>query len=485
MYNNISPKQLLLYIWRDIPEFSHCETFIGTGAIRTGKTEIMSKGYRRDAIKLTANTPHDYRTKGYNLYTIVSVSKSLALLNIIEPMIDDLLRKGYKEVEKTRPFYKSKKNVFVHTTSPMGMLQVKDNEGNITRFLYVGADNKRALNRVTGLTMRGWFLDEAPLVGGTEEDNITFIESMYERTATFRTEPYGRPLQVMTTNPQTDEDGLFYQRYIKGGWDKRIAVVSLWLLDNPIFTQDDVEYYRKLFTPAQFERKVMGRWVRDNSVSTYPKFDRTRHVVPHSEIIKHDIIELTIGLDEGQRDARAFVLTGFTRGYNKVLKLGYYYYKNSPNKAVKDINDYKVDFWTKAEQWYKEFGMPMTLYYDSAAKYIVEPFKRHQIKHDIRVPMVIKPVNKKATLSTIKGKNSAIKERINFTNMLFGIDAVEISDRCDMLIKAYSNCINKDGMRIDDGKTNLVDLLDPSEYGEKHRLKLIQNKLTVRGQMNG
>lgn len=247
MYKELSEKQLLLYLWRDMPDLEHCETFIGTGAIRTGKTEILSKAFRKDSMKIVYNTPYEYQTKGYNLFTIVSVSKSLALLNIIEPMINDLTRKGYKEIEKTRPFYRASKNVFVHTTSPMGMLQIKDNEGNITRLLYVGADNKRALNRVTGLTMRGWFLDEAPLLGGTEEDNITFIERMYERTASFRVIPNNKMLQVMTTNPQTDDEGLFYSTYIKGGWEKRIAVVSLHLLDNPIFTEDDVEYYRTLY----------------------------------------------------------------------------------------------------------------------------------------------------------------------------------------------------------------------------------------------
>jgi len=480
MYKELSPKQLLLYNWRLTEEFNQCETIIATGAIRTGKTEIGSKSFSKDAMKMVRITPRDYRTKGYNLFTIVSTTKSLALLNIIEPAVKTLESKGYAEARTTRQFYRAKGNVFVHTTAPMGMLQVKDYYGNITRFLYIGADNKRALIKITGITVRGWLLDEAPLLGGNEEDNIIFIERMYERTATFRTAPYGRPLQMMTTNPQTGEDGLFYQKFIKGGWHKNILVISFTLLDNPIFTQKDIEYYRKIFTIAQFLRKIMGKWVRDNELATYPKFDKIRHVRKFDEVIKYDFVELNIGLDEGQSDARAFVLQGFTRYFNKVVYIDEYHYKNMPEKPIKDINDYVVDFWEKCIEWYSILNKPMTLRYDSAALYIVEPFKRYKIKHNITVPVVIKPVNKARVLNKSKGKNSAIKERIDFTNILLGSDSIIYSDRCPVLINATSRCSNKNGIRVDDGKTNNIDIIDASEYGPKHRLKLIQDRIMLR-----
>ena len=486
MYTELSKKQVVLSIWRDIPYYKDCETLIATGAIRTGKTEIGSKGFHKEAMKLVRSTPRDYRTKGYNLYAVVSSTKSLALLNIIEPIIISLELKGYSECRTVKQFYKASKNVFVHTTHPMGMVQVKDYKGNITRYLYLGADNKRALNKVTGLTLRGWFLDEAPLLGGVEEDNIAFIERMYERTATFRTEPYGRPLQIMTTNPQTGEDGEFYKRYIQGGWSKGILVLSFTLLDNPIFSQKDVDYYERIFTKAQFLRKVMGRWVRDNSVATYPKFDYTRHVKPHSEVLAMKFVEMRIGLDEGQRDARSFVLAGFTPNYEKIAYIDEYYYKNDPNKKIKDINDYIADFWEKAQEWYETFKKPMVLEYDSAALYIVEPLKRYKAEHRITIPVIIKPVYKGLEdKGKAKGKNSAIKERMGFTNILLGSDNVIYSDKCKVLADATSKCINKDGMRVDNGKTNKVDILDASEYAVKKRLKLMQDRIMYKGAMNG
>jgi len=485
MYTSLSPKQIALYGWRKVKAWEGCDTLVATGAIRTGKTEIGSKGYKDDAIEMVSETPLAYRTKGFNLFTMVSTSKSLAYLNIIEPMINELELEGYKECEKQRAFYKSKRNTYILTGSPMGLLQIKDNNGDITRFLYIGADNKRAVNRVTGITVRGWFLDEAPLLGGNEEDNIAFIEIMYERTATFRTFPYGRPLQMMTTNPQDDEECLFYQRFIKGGFAKGIVVLSFELLDNPIFTEEDEDYYKKIFTTAQFQKKIKGRWVRDTELATFPKFDKDTHIKPHAEIMAKKYVELTIGLDEGQSDARAFVLAGFTKDYESVSYIDEYYYKNGVTGVTKDINDYIKDFWKKATEWYELFNIKMTLYYDSASLVLVEPLKRYRTAHKITTPVLIKPVNKKSVYGA-KGKGSAIAERINFTNILFGANAIEISDKCKVLGREYSRSINKNGHRIDDGKSNKVDIQDASEYAVKHKLKVMQNKIMYKGaRLNG
>lgn len=490
MYEKTSVKQRALYSWRHIEAFNHCNTCLATGAIRTGKTEIGSLGWYEDAMVMVADTPYAYRTKGYNLFAIISTSKSLAILNIIEPIIVQLEEDGYKECKTSRAFYKSKGGTYTNTTYPMGLLQVKDTKGNITRFLYIGADNKKVLSRVTGLTLRGWFLDEAPLLGGVDEDNIKFIEVMYERTATFRLPVYGgRPLQMMTTNPQDDDESAFYQRFIKNGFEKGILVLSFELLDNPIFTKDDEEYYEKILTEAQYLRKIKGRWVKDNSISTYPKFKKSYapvgNVITKEQAKSYKYVEMTIGLDEGQSDARSFILTGFTKGYNKVVKIKQYYYKNAPNKPIKDINDYVEDFWSNVNEWFIEFGLPIELKYDSQALYIVEPLKRYKIKHFPHLPVVIKPVNKKRELNKSTGKNSAIKERTDYHNVMFGAGVLEISEECEQLIKAYNKCENRNGERIDDGKTNDVDSLDSSEYGDKHRMKLILDKIMLGGVQRG
>lgn len=481
MYEKLSPKQLVLYSWFHIEEFNDCEICLATGAIRTGKTEIGSTGWFEDAMMLVADTPTAYRTKGFNLFTIISTSKSLALLNIIEPIVISLEVDGYKESKTIRQFYKSSGGTFVHTTSPMGLLQIKDTEGNITRFLYLGADNKKVLNRVTGLTMRGWFLDEVARLGGVEEDNIKFIEVMLERTATFRVKPYGRPLQMMTTNPQTDDEGMFYQRFIKGGFDKGILVISFEFLDNPQFTKEDEDYYRKLYTKAQFLRKIKGRWVKDNELSTYPKFDKVKCVKTREEIMSRKFNELAIGLDEGQSDARGIVLTGFdkVKTMDRISKVKEWYYKNTPEKPVMAIDDYANKIWDKAIEWYALFDMPIKLFYDSANLSLGVLIKKYKRQRNITIPVVVKPVNK-ASVYGAKGEGSAIRERWEFINIMLGAGLYDFSEDCPVLIRAINRSTNKDGARIDDGHTNNVDIQDASEYSEKHRLRRIQNKVEQR-----
>ena len=477
MFRQLSEKQKALYYWYDIPEWEDKQIIIATGAIRTGKTVIGSYAFLKYAMQLVRETTPEQKEKGYNLFAVISISEALALLNIIENWVNRLELKGFKEVRTYMEFDSAPANVFLHRKKPIGLLEIKDHEGNITRFIYLGADNKRAMNRVTGLTLRGWFLDEGALLGGNEEDNIRFIERMIERTSSFRTSG-GRPLQMITTNPQSGEDGLFYQTYIKGGWNKDILVMSFRLNDNPTFTQEDIDYYKKVFTDSQYRRKILGEWVRDNETLVYPKFDKDTHVISRESILKHELAELVVGVDEGQRDARAFVLAGFARNYEQVIYLDEYYHRNKEGVEPKDVNDYVKDFFVKLKEWYETYRKPISVYVDSASLYLIVLLKKEAANH--KIPVTIAGVNK-TTMN--KGAGSAVQERIDFTNMLLGTGRIYYSEQCKILIDATNKAVKKDGDRIDDGKTNNVDILDASEYAIKHRMRVMTDKIMYRNKV--
>lgn len=481
MFRQLSEKQKALYYWYDIPEWRDMQIMIATGAIRTGKTVIGSYAFLKYAMKMVMETEDEHKEKGYNLFAVISMSEALALLNIVENWINRLELKGFNEVRTANEFETSHGNVFLHRRKPIGLLEIKDHVGNVTRFIYLGADNKRAMNRVTGLTLRGWFLDEGALLGGNEEDNIKFVERMIERTSSFRTNG-GRPLQMITTNPQSGEDGLFYQSFIKGGWNKGILVMSFRLVDNPTFTQEDIDYYKKVFTDSQYRRKILGEWVRDNETLVYPKFDKDTHTVASESILKHEIVELAVGVDEGQRDARAFVLAGFARNYEQVIYLDEYYHRNKEGVEPKDVNDYVKDFYAKLKEWYDIYRKPINVYVDSASLYLIVLLKKEAANH--KIPVTIAGVNKTAINSNA---SSAVQERIDFTNMLLGTGRIYYSNKCKHLIDATNKAVKKDGDRIDDGKTNNVDILDASEYAVKHRMRVMTDKIMYRnkGKRNG
>lgn len=474
MFKELSEKQKALYYWYDIPEWQDKQILIATGAIRTGKTVIGSYAFLKYAMKLVRDTENDRKEKGYNLFAVISMSEALALLNIIENWVNRLELKGFREVRNQYEFESAESNVFLHRKKPIGLLEIKDYSGNITRFIYLGADNKRAMNRVTGLTLRGWFLDEGALLGGNEEDNIKFIERMIERTSSFRANG-GRPLQMITTNPQSGEDGLFYQSFVKGGWNKGILVMSFRLIDNPTFTQEDIDYYKRVFTDSQYRRKILGEWVRDNETLVYPKFNKETHVIAPESILKHEIVELAVGVDEGQRDARAFVLAGFARNYEQVLYLDEYYHRNKEGVEPKDVNDYVKDFYAKLKEWYDIYRKPINVYVDSASLYLIVLLKKEAANH--KIPVTIAGVNKTAINSNA---SSAVQERIDFTNMLLGTSRIYYSNQCKHLIDATNKAVKKDGDRVDDGKTNNVDILDASEYAVKHRMRVMTDKIMYR-----
>jgi PBSX family phage terminase large subunit len=477
MFRELSNKQRALYYWYDIPEWQDKQILIATGAIRTGKTVIGSYAFLKYAMKMVKETTNDNIEKGYNLFAVISMSEALALLNIVENWINRLELKGFTEVRTYNEFELAPGNVFLHRRKPIGLLEIKDHLGNITRFIYLGADNKRAMNRVTGLTLRGWFLDEGALLGGNEEDNIKFIERMIERTSSFRTNG-GRPLQMITTNPQSGEDGLFYQSFIKGGWSKGILVMSFRLIDNPTFTQEDIDYYKKVFTDSQYRRKILGEWVRDNETLVYPRFNKETHCIAPESILKNEIVELAVGVDEGQRDARAFVLAGFARNYEQVIYLDEYYHRNKEGVEPKDVNDYVKDFFAKLTEWYGIYRKPMNVYVDSASLYLIVLLKKEAANH--KIPVTIAGVNKTAINSSA---SSAVQERIDFTNMLLGTGKIFYNTQCKLLIEATNKAIKKDGDRIDDGKTNNVDILDASEYAVKHRMRVMTDKIMYRNKV--
>ena len=477
MFKELSDKQRALYYWYDIPEWQDKQILVATGAIRTGKTVIGSYAFLKYAMKMVKETTDENKEKGYNLFAVVSMSEALALLNIVENWINRLELKGFKEVRTQPDFENAQGNVFLHRRKPIGLLEIKDHAGHVTRFIYLGADNKRAMNRVTGLTLRGWFLDEGALLGGNEEDNIKFVERMIERTSSFRTNG-GRPLQMITTNPQSGEDGLFYQSFIKGGWNKGILVMSFRLIDNPTFTEEDINYYKKVFTDSQFRRKILGEWVRDNETLVYPKFNRDMHTAAPESILKNEIVELAVGVDEGQRDARAFVLAGFTKNYEQVIYLDEYYHRNKEGVEPKDVNDYVKDFFAKIDDWYRQYRKPINVYVDSASLYLIVLLKKEAANH--RTPVTIAGVNKTAINPSA---SSSVQERIDFTNMLLGTGKLIINHDCTYLIDAMSKAVKKDGDRVDDGKTNNVDILDASEYAIKHRMRVITDKIMYRNKV--
>lgn len=477
MYKELTQKQTVAYWWEVLPQTKHFRKAIFSGAIRTGKTDLSSEGWFKRRLHQTVNTISEERTKGWNKYFIVGATRDTIYDNVIDNLINWLENNKYKECRNYRDLDLTGAKYYINKTE--GALIVR-HHGVKAIFKYFGADNVRAFRKIQGRTFRGGFIDEAGII------DIKIIETLEGRCATWKDSRI-----VMTTNPEGDDSHPFYKNYIRGGLKKDTLVISFELIDNPIFTQVDVDYYRRIFTTAMFNRKILGKWVRDSG-GIYSKFLYEKHVVTKSEIEKHNFIRHTIGVDYGETDATSFVHTGFTRNYDKMVHIDEYYHKNGQQDngyyETKDINDYVEEFFQFIERQYKIYQCKFGVYIDSASKsfrvlIIGKAENKHFIHNGKNIYfdeiLTIQAVNK--TKEDIHAA-SAIKERIEFTNICLGAEAIQYSENCKNLITATIKAVYDDnGNRLDDGKMN-IDSLDAQEYSFKDIMREMRERLIYKSQ---
>lgn len=201
---------------------------------------------------------------------------------------------------------------------------------------------------------------------------------------------------------------------------------------------------------------------------------------------------LTIGCDYGETDGTSFTLSAFPNGFKEQHALRHYYHKNSVTKEVlglpfisprgkhgieKDVNDYTDDLFKCLYQWRKEFNKPIEIYVDSANKFFYSTIRNRAIRERLSW-VTVRKVDKTKEDETI---DSAIEERIQLTNLMFGANTFKCSNHPSMfeLKKAFSQSKrNEKGKRIDDGKAN-VDSLDSWEYSFKRYLTKIKNAIIM------
>lgn len=465
MYKTLSLKQSVCYSWENIPKFKDCRKAIFTGAIRTGKTDFGSDGWFRNRLKQVDKTTT--KMKGWNKFFVVGVTRDSIFENVIDGFIMFLEKNQYKEVRNFRDVHKTGKKYYLNKTD--GALIVRHN-GKIAIFKYFGADDKRAFRRIQGRTFRGGFIDEAGLI------DIKVLETLEGRCPTWKDS-----IIVMTTNPEGDENHPFYVHYIKNGWNKNTLVVTFELIDNPIFDEKDVEYYKKVFTKTMFLRKIKGRWVRQEG-GCYPKFDKQKHIKPSEEVESNNFMILTIGVDYGATDATCFCLTGITHNLKHIYYIDEYYHKNS-EYSQKDINNYIDDFFDFAYNAYKKFNKPIEVFVDSANKSFRMLIERERIK---RKAVYIKWYNHGAVDKTKTDIHSstAIQERIDLENIMLATETVTYSNKCKHLINQTINAVyGKNGERLDDSTTE-IDMLDAKEYSTKKYLKRIRESVIFKKGVN-
>lgn len=478
MFKKLSPKQVFMFVWWRLPKYKDFKRVILVGAVRTLKTDGGGKSFIEWSIESTIEFKHD-RPKGYSNFLLVGTTRENIKENAILPIMDYLEQEGYYRCYQMLQLTKSGKYRF-YKNETMGILYVKY-ETHILKYRYMGANNKLAVKRIQGKTLRGYFIDEGALIDEEIHDTID------QRCLSFD----GNYKGFITSNPEGGQDHWFYRKYVKGKMYvnvfgkmlKNNLVISFVLLDNPNFTAELVERLKNDYTDNMYRRKVLGEWIKGIG-GIYTKLDRKKHVKPLHEILANNRFgKFTIGGDIGATDATTFTFTGITTSFDFVAKLKHYYHKNSET-SEKDINDYVVDFFNFANKCHDLVKRPIEVYIDSADKQFRQLVVRGRASRGYNWLLTGNSASVNKVKENIKS-SSAIKERMDFDNVLFGTNSTAISDGedCKPLVNAYEEAMYNDkGDRLDNGTTN-IDSLDSSEYSTKRYIGKIMSVLSRRKQV--
>lgn len=217
----ISEKQMKILAF----PYSKYDTLICDGAIRSGKTSIMSVAFFDWAMR---------EFTGQN-FIILSYTYGAAVRNIIDPYMEmSYAKKRYK-----MNFSQSAKGSSVLTIS----------RGDTTNYFYVfGADNARSFKKIQGFTAAGVFADEVALIDKSAFDQALARCSVDGSRYWFNCNP---------SNPRH----WFYTDWILKAKEQNALYLHFLMDDNPSLSDKVKKRFSRQYSGVFADRYIKGLWV--------------------------------------------------------------------------------------------------------------------------------------------------------------------------------------------------------------------------------
>ncbi|MBR4555261.1 MAG: PBSX family phage terminase large subunit [Ruminococcus sp.] len=276
----VSKKQKTVLNWWKYRGEGHYDGIICDGAVRSGKTFIMSISFVTWAS--VSFTGHDFAFCGK---TITSVRR-----NLVTPLVREAVKLGFRVKD-----FPSKNYIeisFAHSRN---------------RFYLFGGRDESSASLIQGMTLAGVMLDEAALMPRS------FVEQAIARCSVRGSRLW------FNCNPEYREHW-FKREWIDKAESKRLLYLRFTLRDNPSLDSETVKRYSRLYTGAFYERFVLGRWVSTEGL-VYPMFDRTRHICEKPPL---HFTRYAVSCDYGTVNPSSFGLWG--QSGDKWYRLREYYY---------------------------------------------------------------------------------------------------------------------------------------------------------------
>jgi hypothetical protein len=455
IYKGFSPKQAEIFnAWR-LPKYRGSSIINIYGAVRVGKTWLASKAALLWAYETVKNTPDNERVRGYDCFIASAATSKLVYRNIYSSMIELLEALGFAKVDKESYLKRYKRAYFLKGGTSELHIQW---DGEHLEFWTIDAKDIGSMVRVQGLTVRGGIVDEYPIL------NLEVVEMILTRNNTFTD-----GLWLMTANPtKKGKEDPAYKRFIENAIEKKYALIHMHYLDNPNFTQEDVEQARIEYTGNTFIQKIEGLWQKASG-SVYPRFKPELHV---SDIWKNfqqeRYFKFALSYDIGNNDRTVYSLTGFKLQYQGVDLL---HQKVIHDDQVKDQIDLRDMFYDWVRELLKTVNLPRNrifrVYCESSADGVsFMRMLRNRLPRDLVGKVQFTSVNKQQKLNPTTGN---IQSRVDVLNLMLNTNHIQVDSGCTEFISDVQaiGFDDKTGKREDN---RLCDTLDSFEYSWMHEL---------------
>lgn len=278
-----------------------------------------------------------------------------------------------------------------------------------TKTIYcIGANDDRAEGNIRGMTVAGWYADEATLY----PEN--FIKQAINRMSLDGAQAF------WTMNPDSPYHPIKTD-YIDSG---NYRVFHFELDDNFALSDRYKEELKTAYSGLWYERMVLGLWVMADGV-IYNQFDNDRHVINDVILAKEkiDFDKYWVGCDYGNTNATTFILGGITKN-KRVYILNEFYHsgkegKNkSPSQYSKEFNKWINNLWGLQGEKIN----PERIYVDPAAKSFIMQLYQDGVNNIVQA-------------------NNDVNQGIELVSNLMGNDMFFVHERCENVLRELNSYI--------------------------------------------
>lgn len=318
--------------------YSSYQAVICDGAIRSGKTSIMTVSY----IDWAMRTFQDQR------FALCGKTVMSAAKNIVSPY----LSLSYAQERYTMKWRRGSNEI---------LITAKDGTENL--FEIFGGKDEASQDLIQGRTLAGALLDEVVLMPQS------FVNQALARCSVEGARYW------MSCNPAHPEHW-YYKEWILEHERHNALYLHFSLEDNPSLSPETLARYRSMYRGVFYERYILGRWVVAEGL-VYPYFRRDRHVIQS----RWEPGQYYISIDYGTNNPFAAGLWG-VHGGTGVMHRELYYDSRETDAAGVQSRTRKTDeeYYQDIERLAAQCPYPIErVIVDPSAANLIETIRRHGV----------------------------------------------------------------------------------------------------------